>query len=248
MHRLVTPALRRRDTRLKELMDDPSCDLDQLRRTYGQFRYVNRVVAGWPWLYRRRIRPMLSPHRETTLLDVGSGGGDVARDLARRAARDGLRLAITAIDPDERAHQYATALPPEAGVVFRRATSRELVREGAQFDLVVSNHVLHHLDADELRRLLSDSERLARRLVLHSDIARGRLAYTAYAVASRPFGRRSFIHVDGLRSIRRSYRPGELAELVPAPWQARPSFPARVLLTWVAELAARPPGATVSAR
>jgi hypothetical protein len=79
--------------------------------------------------------------------------------------------------------------------------------------------------------VLRDSERLALRLVLHNDIARGRLAYLAYALASRPFGRRSFIHVDGLRSIRRSYRRSELSGLVQPPWQAGGAFPARILLT-----------------
>jgi len=240
----VSPDLRRRDTQLRELMDDPACDLDGLHRTYGQFRYLNAVVAGWRRLYSQRIRPLLSADTETTLLDVGSGGGDVSRQLARLAARDGLRLAITAIDPDERAHRYATALPPVPGLAFRRALSSELVREGARFDVVVSNHVLHHLAAAELQGLLRDSELLARRLVLHSDIARGRLAYTAYRALMGPFGRHSFLYVDGLRSIRRSYRPGELADLVEPPWQAVAAFPARVLLTRLADapvLPARPP-------
>lgn len=229
--RIEMPDLRRRATDLQELMDDPACDLTALRRTYAQFRIVNRLVSGWGHLYRSRLRPLLSANTLTTLLDVGCGGGDVPRALAGWAARDGLRLGITAIDPDPRAHAFASRMPGIAGLTFRRASSAELVAEGSRFDVVCSNHLLHHLDPVELADLLSDSRLLARRLVLHNDIARSRWAYLGYAVASSPFGRHSFIHIDGLMSIRRSYRVAELAAELPSGWCVGSQFPARVLVT-----------------
>ena len=223
--------LSRRDDTVTELMDDPDCDRAALDRTYARFGPVNRLVAGWRTVYRRHLVPLLSPDRVTTLLDVGSGAGDVPRTLARWAARDGRSLQITAIDPDPRAQAYASGGPPSPGVTFRQTTSRTLVDEGARFDVVSSNHLLHHLDPAELDALLADSVVLARRLVLHSDLARSRAAYLGWAVASRPFARRSFIRVDGLRSIRRSYRPAELAAQAGPGWRVLPQFPARLLLT-----------------
>lgn len=223
--------LSRRDIALTELMDDPDCDRAALDRTYAGFAPVNRLVAGWRTVYRRHLAPLLSPDRLTTLLDVGSGAGDVPRILARWAARDGRRLVITAVDPDPRAHAYASARPPTPGVTFRQASSRTLVDEGARFDVVTSNHLLHHLDVAQLDALLDDSVRLARRLVLHNDLARSGAAYLGWSVASRAFAHRSFIRVDGLRSIRRSYRPAELATQVEPGWQVLPQFPARLLLT-----------------
>ena len=50
--------LRRRDTTVLELMDDPACDEQALRRTYARFGLVNRLVAGW----RHAVaRTLLSP-------------------------------------------------------------------------------------------------------------------------------------------------------------------------------------------
>ena len=215
---------------LVELMDDPDCDLEGLRRTYAQFRLVNRVVAGWHRVYRRRIRPLLSPEVTSSWLDIGSGAGDIPRAVARWAARDGLRLEVTALDPDERAYAYATEQPTTPGVTYRRGSSAELVAAGETFDIVTSNHLLHHLDHQALLALLGDSERLARRLVVHNDIERRGWAYAAYAVAARPVARGSFLLVDGLRSIRRSYRPEELAALVGPPWTVESQWPARLLL------------------
>lgn len=234
-------SFRTRELHARELMDDPECDPAALRRTYAQFRIVNRVVSGWRGVYLRRLRPLLSSTLSTTLLDVGSGGGDVAHALARWARRDGLRLRITGIDPDERAQQFAASRPPAPGVTFRRTTSTQLVQEAARFDVVISNHLLHHLEPGALTVLVDDSRRLARRLVVHNDIARSRPAYAAYAVASRPFGRRSFIHHDGLLSIRRSYRPAELAGSVGPGWRVVEQAPARLLLLWDADAAENRP-------
>lgn len=229
---MAIPSLRVRASDAVEIMDDPGCDPERLGRTYADFRLVNAVVSGWRGTYRRDIRPALSETLPRTLLDIGSGGGDVARALARWAARDGLLLTVTAIDPDARAHAYATSLPPLPGLTFRRALSSDLVAEGARFNFVVSNHVLHHLSAAELGGLLYDSERLCSGRVLHSDIERSRLAYLGFGLGTWPFFRRSFIRADGLTSIRRSFTVAELRAGLPAGWRVSRETPSRLVLRW----------------
>ena len=224
--------LRYRDTSAVELMDDPECDRRLLERTYRQFDLVNRLVSGWRRLYVDTLRPVLAERPRPTLLDVGFGGGDIPRHLAAWAERDGLDLEVTAVDPDPRAAAYVRRAP--AGPVrYRQATSGELVEEGRRFDVVVSNHVLHHLDPDGVQGLLHDSERLARRLALHNDLRRSCLAHAAYGVVTRPLARRSFVHTDGLISIRRAYRPAELAAVRPG-WRVQARRPYRLLLRWEA--------------
>jgi 2-polyprenyl-3-methyl-5-hydroxy-6-metoxy-1,4-benzoquinol methylase len=220
--------LARRETSALELMDDPGCDLRLLERTYDQFGLVNRLVSGWRRLYVETLRPVLANVSGPSLLDVGFGAGDIPRRLSGWARRDGLDLAVTAIDPDPRAVAYVRRTPAD-GVEFRRATSADLVAEGRTYDVVVSNHLLHHLDPPALQRLLADSERLAGRLALHNDLRRSALAHHAYAVATRPLAGSSFLHADGLLSIRRSYRADELAGVRPG-WTVRPAPPFRLLL------------------
>ncbi|WP_102125988.1 class I SAM-dependent methyltransferase [Deinococcus planocerae] len=226
----MNPDLSRRAAHLRERMDDPNCDLPGLERTYAQFGTVNALVAGWRRVYRHELRPHLSPGRTLTLLDIGCGGGDVARHLARWARQGGRQLRVTAIDADERAVAYATGLPADPDVTFRQALSGDLVREGHAFDFVISNHLLHHLTDAELSTLLRDSEALGRVRVVHSDLARHPLAYRAFSAGARLF-RGSFIREDGLLSIRRSHTARELAALAPPGWQVQPLVPFRLLLT-----------------
>jgi len=211
-----------------ERMDDPHVDAALLARTYRQFETVNAVVSRWRWLYAHRIRPVLPRDRTATVLDVGSGGGDVARSLAAWMRRDGIDALVTGIDPDERAHAFATAGPAD-GVRFERASSAELVAEGRRFDVVVSNHVLHHLDDGALAGVLADSDALADRLAIHADLERARVPLVAFGVATWPLRHGSLLHDDGTASIRRSHRADELRALVPEPWRVERLPPYRLL-------------------
>ena len=210
-------------------MDEPDCDRGMLFRTYADFPSVNRVVGGWRHTYNTHLKPRFTGPVHT-VADIGAGGGDVARDLIRWAAADGVRLDVTAIDPDPRAAAYVDTLPPVEGFSYRRCSSTELADEGARFDFVVSNHVLHHLSAVELGIVLADSERLARLAVVHSDIRRSPAAYLLFGAFTAGRFRRSFIREDGLTSIRRSYRADELRGLVPSGWDVGEQLPYRVLL------------------
>ncbi|MFD1213468.1 class I SAM-dependent methyltransferase [Arthrobacter sp. GCM10027362] len=228
------PFLSRRAADAVEEMDRPDCDPATLRRTYAQFALINRAVSGWRRTYLRQLRPRLAAaaRHPATLLDIGCGAGDVARSLARWAAADGLPLEITAIDPDGRAYAYAASRPAVPGLTFRRAYSSDLVAEGRRYDLVISNHLLHHLAPAELDGLLADSKKLCRSLALHSDIARSPLAYVLFATGTLPFFHRSYIRRDGLTSIRRSYTVRELRAAVPPDWAVRQDSAFRIHLVF----------------
>lgn len=221
-----------RDEHVIEEMDKSDCDPATLDRTYAQFPLINNVVARWHSVYKQHIRPLLSTTRSNTLLDIGCGGGDIPATLAKWAARDHLSLTITAIDPDPRAIAYARTHFAGTGVDFRQSHSSELVAEGAVFDVVISNHMLHHLTSTELRLLLADSTALAEHLVVHSDIARSRLGYALFSVGTLPLIKRSFIRRDGLTSIRRSYTPAELRANLPPGWRVESARPYRNLLLY----------------
>lgn len=229
------PSFQQRAADLEELMDDPACDRELLFRTYAQFSVINPLLARWRTVYRRRIRPLMRPGVPFRLLDVGFGGGDIPRRLDRWARRDGLRLEITAIDPDPRAAEFAARGDWPDTITFRSCDTATLRAEGARFDAVISNAVLHHLDPASVARLLVDSQALATRLVLHNDTVRSALAYALFSTFVAPWLRRSYAAEDGRRTVRRSYRPAELRSLAPTGWRVEPLVPFRQLVVWAEE-------------
>ncbi|MEK6309647.1 MULTISPECIES: methyltransferase domain-containing protein [Curtobacterium] len=217
-----------RDVALRELMDDPDCDPRALDRTFRRFAVVNALVSGWRTVWRTHVMPALPPSGRGRVLDLGCGGGDLARALVRWAASDGFDVEVVGVDPDPRAIAAADR-SQQRGATFREQSSGDLVAAGERFDVVVSNHVLHHLADDERRGFLADSERLAASRVVHSDIRRSRSAYRSYALASPFVAAGTFVRVDGLRSIRRSFTVDELRRVLPSGWVAESAAPHRVL-------------------
>ncbi|MCH8563608.1 methyltransferase domain-containing protein [Nesterenkonia sp. YGD6] len=237
-----------RDAQLRELMDDPDCDPVRLDATLRRFHLINRLISGWNQVYRTRLRPtLLSLDRPARVLDLGSGGGDVVTRLAQLAARDGLEVQWTGADPDPRAHEAAqntqeqriqnqrteklgSDTPPQPPRVrFLCADADALLDQGESFDVVLSNHVLHHLDSPGLLDFTGASRRLSTGTVLHGDIARGRLAYSLYAVGITPLAPGTFLRTDGLRSIRRSYRHEELSAALGFGWTVSSPSPFRLI-------------------
>lgn len=219
-----------RDEELRELMDDPACDRRRLDATLRRFGMVNRLVSGWGAVYRDQLRPFLAQRdRPARVLDLGSGGGDLVVRLAGLAARDGLAVEWLGVDPDPRAHAVALARASTPSITFEQSDAETLVTRGETFDAVISNHVLHHLDAAALASFTSLSAQLSSGIVLHSDIERGRTAFALYAVGITPFTPGTFLRTDGLRSIRRSFRRHELGEVLGDDWQVERPVPFRLL-------------------
>ena len=234
-------ALATRDERAVEQMDGPDADPRVLAKTYERFRLVNAVVSGERAVYRRWVRPRLSPVWGTRLLDVGTGSADLPRRMLRWAQADGLRLEITAIDPDERAIAWADAQPRASGLRLVPVATGDLVKAGERFQIVLSNHVLHHLDGRETGALLADCERLLGPggIAVLGDIERSRWGYAGFWLGTLPFAGNllagTYIRGDGLASIRRSHTAAELAGVLPAGWRVRRAFPSRLEVAWGAD-------------
>jgi 2-polyprenyl-3-methyl-5-hydroxy-6-metoxy-1,4-benzoquinol methylase len=232
--------LRHRRTDLMELMDRDDVDLGRLFRTYDHFGTINPLLARWKHLYKTEIAPLMrkDPSRSYSILDIGCGGCDVLEYVLKLARKDGFKVSGSGIDPDERAAAYVRLRSPEGHLHFRNAYSSTLVDEGMKFDFVISNHVIHHLGDDQVRELLADAKALSRIKVVINDIERSDIAWLSFNL-SWPFFLGSFITIDGLTSIRRSFRSDELKALAPEGWQVLKVFPYRLVLSYEHERALR---------
>jgi 2-polyprenyl-3-methyl-5-hydroxy-6-metoxy-1,4-benzoquinol methylase len=223
--------LSRRATGLRERMDEPDCDPQLLHNTYRQFDRLNRLLSGWRRVYRTLIRPRLTdPGRRYSVLDIGCGGGGLLRDLYKWAGRDGYRLSLLGIDEDPRAIDFAAAQAGSDEISFLQTGSDSLAQSGEVFDVVLCNHVLHHIPEDKVVSFFRDAETLTRNMAVICDPVRSRCGYALFGCAASVLFRRSFIREDGLLSIRRSFTLAELEETVPAAWRVLPLAPFRALL------------------
>jgi 2-polyprenyl-3-methyl-5-hydroxy-6-metoxy-1,4-benzoquinol methylase len=224
---------RHRNPDLQEFMDDPDCDPVLLGNTYRQFGLINRLLAGWGSVFGQYIAPLCRNDRTYSLLDLGCGGGDLARYISRLALKSGLDLKIVATDPDYRAFTYATSANAGSGITFLNMDLNQIAEAGMEFDFIISNHLMHHLSDQENSELMETASGICNESVIFNDIHRSLAGYVLFGSVIRPFFRNSYIIPDGLTSIRRSYRRNELAGIVPAGWQVRAMLPFRLLAVYI---------------
>lgn len=228
--------LSKRDINSQERMDNPECDLSELNNTYRQFKIVNTVIARWHKIFNSIIKPLFDdPSQSYTLLDIGFGGGDIPLKLAHWASKSTIPLHITGIETDIRAYEFASSRQAPDNVTYLLSSSADLLEAGKKYDVVISNHLLHHLDGDAFISILSEARQLSRKAVIFNDIERSDVGYLLFNILSRPAFRSSFITGDGLTSIKRSYTFSELTQAAPAGWKVQRLFPYRLLLSYYHE-------------
>jgi ubiquinone/menaquinone biosynthesis C-methylase UbiE len=106
----------------------------------------------------------------------------------------------------KRAH--LRGVPAEVSPVV--ADMRALPFPDRAFDVVTASLVLHHFDDEEVASLLEQLYRLAGRVLVVSDLHRATVPHL-FGRLTFPLVFRSPVSVhDGLVSIRRGFRPGEL--------------------------------------
>jgi ubiquinone/menaquinone biosynthesis C-methylase UbiE len=210
-------------TGVTELMDRPHQDPGSLRTTLEHLAWVNRWCGA-----ERAVLRTLAPLRARVasplrILDVATGYADIPRAMARWARRRGLALHIEALDH----HGQIAALAAAACLGYpeiriRAGDALALPYPDASFDVVTASLLLHHMEADAPIRLLRELHRVARRIVLVSDLRRGRWPFLVAWLALHLVSRDPMIRHDGPMSVRRGFLPDELAVLAREAGWTRP--------------------------
>lgn len=225
--------LSKRNPGLVEWMDRPDCDRELLFNTYRQFSRINRLLSGWSSIYRDHIKPIIQQKNGfVSILDIGCGGGDIIRLLDSLCKQDGFQAEFTGIDPDTRSIEFLATQKWPDNIQFLPVHSDDLVQQKRRFDMVISNHLIHHLPDESLKSVCRDAEQLADSKVLFSDIQRSDLGYLSFRIIAPLLFRNSYIVRDGLISIKKSYRKEELQNELPDGWIVQRKFPFRLLATY----------------
>lgn len=219
----------KRDRTLTELMDDPLCDPSKLLTTYKQFRLVNWIFSSWKRIYLKFIRPHLTDTEATyTLLDVGCGLMDNAKFIQKLALNDGYTIHITGIDPNPTVYHFLKKKGKDSKQQFFPSYLHE-VDPDLRFDFVISNHLIHHLEEDQIGDLHLEIASRTKKIAIMNDINRSLMAYFGFTLLTLPYAGWTFIHTDGKRSIKRSFISHELVPLLPSGWVVRTMIPYRLL-------------------
>jgi ubiquinone/menaquinone biosynthesis C-methylase UbiE len=193
-----------------EILDDPATPGDVRRRSMADVARANMLFGGTRSALRALDDAFRDSSQSATLLDVGTGLGDIARAARDAAARGGI--AITVIGLDMSVDVLRVSRVRDAAVVVGNAL--QLPLRSASVDVVVCSQLLHHFEETAAGAVITELQRVSRGWVVISDLRRSWLAAAGFWVASIVLRFHPVTRHDGVTSVLRGFTASELRRMV----------------------------------
>ncbi|QDV42125.1 hypothetical protein Enr13x_19680 [Stieleria neptunia] len=231
--------------RQDEWMDEPDIDSDLHADALRGLSRVNRLSGA----ARSIWKPIAEVARGRSegpirVLDVASGGGDVAIGIKQLADREGLAIDVVGCDISQTAVEFAGENAKRRGVDVTFVQQDVLGHDlPSDFDVVYSSLFLHHLESADVVRLLRSMRTAARHRVVISDLLRSQLGYVLAKWGIRLLTTSRVCHVDGPLSVRAALTMAEAIELASqaglTPIRIRRKWPERFLMVYDTQTSTR---------
>ena len=192
-----------------ELMDDLTLATDALRQNLDELETINTWLGGYQPVLNAlaRLRGRFPQGRALRVADLGSGGGDTLRHVARWARKNSVPVELTGIDANQFMLDYATAKSleyPEISYQQFDIFSPEF--QAHPYDILTCSLFCHHFTDDELVTLLRQWQQQARVAVVINDLHRHWLAYHSIKWLTRLLGGSYLVRHDAPMSVARAFR------------------------------------------
>lgn len=193
-----------------EILDEDGLDPNLVIRSMKDVARANRYFGGSSAAVAELVPAFEKANGTLTILDVGTGTGDIAARAREKAMKAGISVLTIGLDS-------AAEL-----VNFSRARHNEVVCGDAlhlpfpdrSFDVVLGSQILHHFDDDAAIQFLSELNRVARVRVVVSDLRRSWAAIFGLWIGSFLLRFHPVSRHDGIVSIRRGFTSTELEDVV----------------------------------
>jgi SAM-dependent methyltransferase len=202
-----------------ELMDDLTLATDELRQNLDELETINTWLGGYrPVLAAlARLRKNFPAGRPLRLADLGSGGGDTLRHVARWARRQGVPLAAEGID----ANDFMLAYAADKSEAYPEISYRQLDIFAPEFaarpyDVLTASLFCHHFTDAELVDLLRGWHRQAGLAVVINDLHRHPLAYYSIKYLTKLLGGSRLVQHDAPLSVARAFSRADWVRLLAA--------------------------------
>lgn len=201
----------------EEYLDDPVINarvgqrsMEDVARSNALFGGAHAVIAEMDDVFRSALAARA--HSHLTLLDVGTGLGDIPARVREHAARRGVTIRTVGLDTSNSLAVAARA--DDLPIV--RADALRLPVADRSVDVVMCSQLLHHFRGEDSATLLHELDRVARLRVIVSDIRRSWLAAAGIWLASWPLRFHPVSRHDGVVSVLRGFTRAELGAVVSA--------------------------------
>jgi hypothetical protein len=195
-----------------ELLDRPDADPAVVAESLRNIARANRWFGGASAVRFGLARTLkqVPPGSTLSLLDLGTGLGDLPRVVVRWAAARGVRIVPFGLE----LNRSAAALARTNGLPTAVACAGAPPIQDKGVDVVLVSQVAHHLTKTSVLHLVRTCDRIARQAVVLADLRRHPFGPPSFWCGARLLGFDAITVADGITSLRRGFTQPELEELL----------------------------------
>ena len=198
-------------------MDDLTLAADALRQNLDELETINTWLGGYRPVLNAlaRLKSRWPAGRPLQLADLGSGGGDTLRHVARWAHKNAVPVELTGIDANPFMLEYARAKSTDyPEISYRQSDIFSAGFQAETYDVLTASLFCHHFADDELGGLLRQWAEQARVAVVVNDLHRHWLAYHSIKWLTRLLGGSYLVRHDAPLSVARAFRRADFVRLL----------------------------------
>jgi 2-polyprenyl-3-methyl-5-hydroxy-6-metoxy-1,4-benzoquinol methylase len=199
---------------LPEKMDDLNAPKTELYQNLRELEVINSLLGGYS-VVLGALNSLKLPGKQLGIADLGCGGGDMLRAVAKWAKKKNKEVKLLGVDLNPVMIEYANAVSQNfPNIQYRVANvfDDELLNE--KLDIVICSLFCHHFEDKQLVLLLKRMRLLAGKAIIINDLHRHSIAYYAIGMLTSLFSKTYMVKHDAKLSVARAFKRREWKQLL----------------------------------
>ncbi len=190
------------------LLIDNLKDMEKINTWLG---FNSSLIKGIKKIYRKYS----CYNKKLLIADLGCGSGDALRSIQRWANAKTLNLKLIGIDGNPHVINYACLASVQYPNIYYQTSDISMLDDQVSaFDIVTLNNLCHHLQDEDLIRLLKYLRQNTHLAIIINDLHRHFLAYLGIKILCVIFKFSSITKHDGPLSVRRAYKKNDIKNIL----------------------------------
>ncbi|MFN3872744.1 MAG: methyltransferase domain-containing protein [Ignavibacterium sp.] len=188
-----------------EIMDDFSIQDERIDIALNELKIINKFLGGISTTKSALKYFVDSEKEEIKVLDIGSGSSDNLTASNNKF----LRLQIISVDKNLRVLKSSDNTSEKIN-----SDAFELPFKDNSCDIVHLSLFLHHFTEDEIKKLLIEFLKIAKKGIIINDLQRSYLALIGIKLLTTLFSKSEMVKNDAPLSVKRGFSKSELIKIL----------------------------------
>jgi 2-polyprenyl-3-methyl-5-hydroxy-6-metoxy-1,4-benzoquinol methylase len=198
----------------KELLDADGIDRNDLFQNLKELETINRTLGGHRISIQGMEKAITDKLKRYQLTDIGCGGGDSLKAIAKWSGKQGVDLKLSGVDLQADCIRYAREsckAYPEIG--FTCADFKTIAFPDDRINIVHASLFFHHFTEKEISEFMIHCSNAGAILIIN-DLERNPWAYYSIRLLTGLFSKSHLVKNDAPLSVRRGFKKTEWQSLL----------------------------------